>query len=250
MMLPMPVFRRPTLNPAAAAPPEAAGVEVDAASSSASSSAEASRTWEHTCTGTNLKLLVAVARHGSGTVGEGGGDVPVVSGVTYNGVALTQVAAQLDDDGSGFDFQGIDLWYLDSPATGAHNVIVSVSPDTTVACGAVSFTGAAAGSPTTTLSSNHSSANADDYTNTAEGVLTDAHGVLMAMAIAPATSATAAGDCVERVDEDGDALGSLCWMATVTGVAGSGEFNEVDVGATFATGSAFAVIAVVVEPAE
>lgn len=240
-MLPIPMFRRARRRRVAAG----ASVTFDAASTSASSSSEASRTWSHTCTGTDLKLFVAVARHGSGSVGEGGGDVPTVTGVTYNGVALTSTTTVFDD--SEFAYLGIDMWYLDAPATGAHDVVVSVSPDCTMACGAVSFTGAAPGEPTLT-GGGAQAAFAEEWDNTAEGVLTGAYGLVAALGASPATSITAAGECVERVDNDGDALGVVCWMGTVTGVDGEGEFNEVHVGATFEA-SAYAAFCAVVEPA-
>lgn len=85
-------------------------------------------TFSHTCTGTNLILWV-------------GGKINAVAlwtGVTYNGVALTKSDAirQTADEA--------ELWYLVAPATGAHNIVISVDVGaaTTYAYGA-SYTGAA-----------------------------------------------------------------------------------------------------------
>lgn len=47
----------------------------------------------------------------------------VVTGITYNAVALTKIDAQNVDDG--ITLNRADLWYLLAPATGAHNVVVS-----------------------------------------------------------------------------------------------------------------------------
>lgn len=80
-------------------------------------------TFSHTCTGTGLILSVGVVHNGTTTI----------SGITYNGVAMTQINNQRSGDTDN------DLWYLLNPATGVHNVVV-----TTV--GAVTVLNAAAAS--------------------------------------------------------------------------------------------------------
>lgn len=85
------------------------------AASSTSGTGQTSLTWSHTCTGTELALGVTVGL-GDATIGN-----RTVSGVTYNGVSLTNAWAA--DDGTFCNSSG---WYLKNPATGAHNIVVSI----------------------------------------------------------------------------------------------------------------------------
>lgn len=76
------------------------------------------RTWSHTCTGSDLILVVSVALWqdvaGTGTI----------SGITYNSVALTK--AQGVTNGA----MRAEIWYLVGPATGTNTVSATVSGDT------------------------------------------------------------------------------------------------------------------------
>ena len=74
--------------------------------------------WNHTCTGSNLILIVAIA-DGTGTT----------TGVTYNNVSLTKI------NGTGY---GTSLWYLINPATGTHSVVVSRTNNQASSLGGVS----------------------------------------------------------------------------------------------------------------
>lgn len=83
-------------------------------------------TWAHTCTGSNLLLLVSI--HASS------GDS--VAGVTYNGVAMTVA----------WDLAGSSVrntcYYLVAPASGTHDVVVTFGASTAYPiAGSVSFTG-------------------------------------------------------------------------------------------------------------
>ena len=61
-----------------------------------------------------------------------------VTGVTYNGVSMTQVAKQDTTAANGYDY----VYELVSPATGANNISVSFSVGVTdIRVGAVSYTG-------------------------------------------------------------------------------------------------------------
>ena len=84
-------------------------------------------TWSHTCTGTNRLLLVGITHFN--------GDV--VTGVTYNGVAMTQLDKTSDFGGA------IAYTYgLLNPATGSNNIAVSFSGgDAFLRCTAGSYTG-------------------------------------------------------------------------------------------------------------
>ena len=69
-------------------------------------------TWSHTCTGTNRILFVGYRCSVSGAV----------SGITYNGVAMTFIA-QGGDNSSSY----LGLWYLINPATGSNTVSITLS---------------------------------------------------------------------------------------------------------------------------
>lgn len=82
------------------------------ATSSGKTTGQTSVTVSHTCSGSDRLLLVGVADQGGDTV----------TGVTYNGVAMTQIAKKIRG--------AIEYGYvyaLLAPATGTHNVVVSRS---------------------------------------------------------------------------------------------------------------------------
>ena len=76
-----------------------------------------------TCTGSNLVLFVGVSTYASSLVTTHGTTVP-----TYNGVAMTKVGSGLTANLEG-NWQDAELWYLDAPATGANNIVVTLSAD-------------------------------------------------------------------------------------------------------------------------
>jgi len=89
-----------------------------------------SNTWPHTCTGTDRILFV-------GTFNNGNGGKP--TGVTYGGVAMTEISTRLTDGGS---FH-VTLFVLTNPSSGANNVVVTWSTDGGINnCVASSYTGA------------------------------------------------------------------------------------------------------------
>lgn len=90
--------------------------------------ASSNPSWSHTCTGSDLLLVVLIPRYRTGG--------STITAVSYNGVALTQAAASAND---GQDDQ-VDIWYLKNPATGAHTVALTCS-GITGRIGATSFTG-------------------------------------------------------------------------------------------------------------
>lgn len=105
-------------------------IALDATSSSANQ-VGSSVTFAHTCSGSNRILIVGIS------IAAG---IPTVSSVTYNGVALTQIASVL---GVAAD-RRTELWYLIAPATGSNNIVVTLSgaPGAFFNVGAVSYTGA------------------------------------------------------------------------------------------------------------
>ena len=87
-------------------------------------------TFSHTCTGSNRFLYTHIV-----TTESGGGDI--VSGATYNGVAMTRLNSILSSSG-----QRIYFFYIIAPATGANNVVVTTSVNSTPSIRSSSFTGA------------------------------------------------------------------------------------------------------------
>lgn len=70
-----------------------------------------SLTYSHTCTGSNLTLVVSVYS----VVTSAG-----ISGVTYNGVSMSSAVAEQSSGN-----QRASMWYLANPATGANNIVVT-----------------------------------------------------------------------------------------------------------------------------
>jgi len=90
----------------------------------------ATLSWSHTCTGSNLALVVDVGSY-DGASGNR------VSTVTYNGVALTRLA-----EVTGAAFDNSSLWGLKNPATGANTITVTfVGTVGSAIGGGQSFTG-------------------------------------------------------------------------------------------------------------
>lgn len=88
-------------------------------------------TFAHTCSGADRVLFVSYQ-------GDNGA-ADLVTGVTYNGVALTHVASFLNNNN-----RWIGLWYLVNPAAGANNVVITVSANSVLFPIAWSYTGAIA----------------------------------------------------------------------------------------------------------
>lgn len=107
-------------------------VAFDAASSAITTLAS-SLTFSHTVTGSNLALGVGVEFGDTGLV-------RTVSSITYNAVNLTKPAGGTSYNGTSIRSE---LWYLANPASGANNVVItlSASVDGELIGGAVSMTG-------------------------------------------------------------------------------------------------------------
>jgi hypothetical protein len=81
---------------------------------------DSTTTHAHTCTGTNLCIVVLISVTDA-TAGD-----RVVSSVTYGGDALTHNTSAIADNGSG---ERVDIWYKLGPKTGANNVAQVGQPD-------------------------------------------------------------------------------------------------------------------------
>lgn len=103
-----------------------AAIAYDTSSASGLKTTAQTKTWLHTCTGSDLILFV-------GFFGKGTDNI---TGVTYNSVAMTFVnKIQLPSD------RYIHLYYLIAPDTGEHSVLVSEDPVDYLSGFSVSYTG-------------------------------------------------------------------------------------------------------------
>jgi hypothetical protein len=97
-------------------------IAFDAATSQAWQGFVTTWTLSHTVTGSNPVIFVGV-----GTYDNSGGAVRTVNSASYNGVALTKInSITATVEGNK---QDAELWYLDAPATGAHNISVTLSAE-------------------------------------------------------------------------------------------------------------------------
>lgn len=88
-------------------------ISVDSFDAAMSTTAGTTLTFSHTCTGTNLILLVGAETGGAGDT---------VTGITYNSVAMTRIGtatSSVTDTGY--------LYYLLNPSTGTHNVVITAT---------------------------------------------------------------------------------------------------------------------------
>lgn len=117
-----------------------------------------SPSWSHTCTGSNRILIVYV----------GAAADPVVSGITYNSVAMTKFA-ETTYPGSGH--QGFSAWYLINPASGSNTIAVTSSSD--CAGAAESYTGAKQSGQPDSFAVNNNSTGTNSLTTATTVVATD-----------------------------------------------------------------------------
>lgn len=102
-------------------------IAFDAATSGGTQSSTGPLNFNHTCTGTNGLLFVNAF---------GGDGADVVTGITYNSVAMTFIAKVL----GGVNHYSY-LYYLINPATGTNQVSISYSGNHFMSGGAASYTG-------------------------------------------------------------------------------------------------------------
>lgn len=105
-------------------------IAFDAASNYAIHVSGTSLTLAHTCTGSNRILFVT-------TMGSNGAS-DVITGITYNGDALTKIGNSQKGTSNRFHA----LWYLVNPDTGANNIVVSASATDIIKAHGASYTGA------------------------------------------------------------------------------------------------------------
>lgn len=116
-----------------------------------------SLTWSHTCTGSELALLVGVGFSPDGCAAYS------ISGVTYDSVPMTSIGSVGDPSG---DCMSVQQWKLSAPSSGAHNVVVTFTGNVYAVAGAASFTGASQDTGTLT----GTQATASDMTATTSSI--------------------------------------------------------------------------------
>ncbi len=104
-------------------------IALDTTSSATDTGAVNSLSWSHVCTGSSLILIVSVVT----------GNSAPLSGVTYNGVAFTQLSLLQLNGGTRY----LSTFYLLNPATGSHTIVATNSSTGDMYGTAVSYTGVA-----------------------------------------------------------------------------------------------------------
>lgn len=99
---------------------------------SSGSTTGTSLTISHTISGTNRMLFVMPNEDATGLT------ATRITGVTYNGVAMTKLAETYRTFSSGFV---TTLWGLAAPATGTHDIVISLSASDGISSQNASFTG-------------------------------------------------------------------------------------------------------------
>lgn len=114
-------------------------IAIDAIVTGQTATAVSSVTYAHTVAGSNRLLTVMVMLQRSGAA------TSTISGVTYNGVAMTQATQEHTYSNTILTA----VYYLIAPATGANNVVVTLSSAVTtdIVVGSVSLTGVAQTTP-------------------------------------------------------------------------------------------------------
>jgi len=107
---------------------------VGPSSAGATAGAGTTVSWSHTCTGSNRVLVVGAAVNC--------GSTQTITGVTYNGVAMTAVPSGRMNSNNTANVGFVQVWYLIAPATGANTVVITASASVfSFSAGSVSFTG-------------------------------------------------------------------------------------------------------------
>lgn len=105
-------------------------IAFDATSKAEYAGGQTSQTVSHTCSGANRLLLVAVLSNSANTDN--------ISGVTYNGSAMTRLTNISPNSGTGFFWA---LYYMIAPPTGAHDIVATCSASAGMITMGASYTG-------------------------------------------------------------------------------------------------------------
>ena len=192
------------------------------AASSGTTAFDVTITFSHTCTGSDRALFVMVATPST------------VSGVTYNGDALTAIS------GGGTQ---VALYGLLAPDTGENNIVVTVAGDEVIVAAAASYTGV----DQTTGWENLSASTTGDASPSVSVTSATGDRVVGGSAFvdnAGAKSHTPGSGVTERADEDGASLNSCAAIGDADG-ASSVTFAMTRVGGAFYYNQRIAAVSVI-----
>lgn len=146
-------------------------------------SATLTKTWSHTCTGSDRFLFVNILN---------GGTTDLVTGVTYNGVDMTRIAGQAGD------FYH-SMYGLANPASGANDIVVTCSSSNNIIPNSISYTGVnQTGQPNVFAYNNNTSSTSITSSIT---TITDNSWLMMFMRKNTGGSATAGAGTTSRVND-------------------------------------------------
>jgi len=189
-----------------------------------------SLTFSHTCTGSDLGLIVQIAcRTG----------VADISGVTYNGVAMTASATAENTN-----VCGVTTWKLIAPASGANDVVVSLGGYKLLTAVASSFSGA---NQTTLVEAvNGGNATYSDAPSNAVTTLTDGAIVIDGLNLQGARTVTVGASQTDRSNSDHtDAnLGQMVVSTEPQATAGSTTMSH-----SWTSGDNWAHVLLAIKPA-
>lgn len=137
----------------------------DAASTGSAENTNVS--WSHTAAGSDRVLLVYIYYWNGGNTGSR------ISGVTFNGVALTFLDTQRD---AGAQQRTMDVWYLLNPDTGTHTIAVSGMGFGSKCGVGISLSDAAQSAPTAFKANGNSTTASVTLTGTVNDLFIDAAG--------------------------------------------------------------------------
>ena len=169
----------------------------DAASNSGYQAATSTASWSHTCTGSSRYLLVGVSMLSL---------AQTVSGITYNGVALTFLGSQNSVTGAA----RTEMWGLIAPTVGTNTIVVTLT-------GAIAWAG-----------------NASSYTNVNQAVPTEAWNAAQATNVGAADATVTVTTVADRdftvdviaTDDMSITVGTgQTQTGNVTGAGGSGAMS-------------------------
>lgn len=109
-------------------------------------------TWDHTSSGIDRLLVVQVSTE----------EISAVTGITYNGIALT--LASFDTDVA--NNIRSEQWFLVAPPVGTYSIVVSLAPDAYISAGAESYVSVNQASPIGNTSSGSGNSNTPSVINT------------------------------------------------------------------------------------
>ena len=192
-------------------PPSVVAID---SSSTSSFSGSGSHVWNHTVSGTNRYLIVAV------TASNG-----YVQSVTYNGQALTNISGEISST-----LVYMNIWALVNPPTGIHQIDVYSNSSTSGSANAVSLTGVNQSTPIGTLSTKTTgyvgSILSDSFSVAASDMIITAIGLYRTYSITPNSGQSI---IISNTTTRGSQLSSKTGITGSTTVGGSWSSNSYSV---------------------